>query len=256
MNSRISKEKTQNQKRAEIISALLKQAESTTYPEEAKTFSAKAQTLMAKWAIDDAMLGAVDGIDSLNIDVETMDIEADALGEMRGTLLYVIGLYNSTRVVREQPRNEVGDTVYRMHLVGAESDRHWTQTLYLSLVVQANAESAMAWMMSEPDERPQAFSQSFLQGYNSAIRAKMKEAADLAKFDAHKNYDRASVALVLQSKDDQIDLLMKDLFPNLHHTRAKSTRSNAGYTAGKVAGNKASTGRGNRVSSGAKRIGA
>lgn len=43
-------------KRMDKIIALLKQAEGTNHPEEAKTFTAKAQALMTEWEIDEAQL--------------------------------------------------------------------------------------------------------------------------------------------------------------------------------------------------------
>src|SRR5205807_2396905 len=43
----------------ERVRALLAKAESTTFPEEAEALSAKAQELMARYAIDRALLGGV-----------------------------------------------------------------------------------------------------------------------------------------------------------------------------------------------------
>ena len=244
---------TTDTKRAQIINQLLAQAESTNYPEEAKAFSAKAQKLMAKWAIDDAVLNSVNNIDSLEIDVEIIPITANYLSATKASLLNIIGKYNNCRVIKGWKNQENID----LHIIGAASDRSWVQTLFLSLLTQETRESAIAWMLSEISETPQAFATSFQMGYNNKIREQLREAYEIAERDAAKEHGQNSVALVVQSKADAVNLKTRELFPNLQSAgRGKNARSQAGYSAGQIAGAQASTGRGNKVGSGALRLGA
>ena len=129
--------------------------------------------------------------------------------------------------------------------------------MVLSLLTQETRESAIAWMLSEISETPQAFATSFQMGYNNKIREQLREAYEIAERDAAKEHGQNSVALVVQSKADAVNLKTRELFPNLQSAgRGKSARSQAGYSAGQIAGAQASTGRGNKVGSGALRLGA
>src|SRR5437868_13324419 len=75
---------------ADKIAALLRKAESTT-PEEAELLMAKAQELMAKYAIDEAMLNAARGVKDRKADPIMWD-EFVTVGIYRHAL-YMIDYY-------------------------------------------------------------------------------------------------------------------------------------------------------------------
>jgi len=161
-------------KRMQKIEALLAQAEGTPYPEEAAAFARKAQELMTRWQIDEAVLAAarqdreaqVDDIDALQFYVVS-----NIYLEGRLSLLNIVCAWNHCRATalsrcdyrcracgltwrpphaRRRPidgccscvESTKSERVKRITIVGTSRDREYARRLWLSLQVQAATEMA------------------------------------------------------------------------------------------------------------------
>lgn len=218
------------------IRALLAKAEGTKYPEEAKTFSEKAQELMAKWSIDDAMLRA-SGQDAASVDVIHFFIDANEYRSPKVALLDRIARVNDCKVVlyRQQYLEIDGKRkrMFRVDVVGYRDDAEFTETLYTSLLTQASLEiltdevqAAMELECLEGGHRIR-WRNSFMNAYGYRIEQRLKEAKERAKRDAAQQYGQ-SMALVLVGKSAIVQRKFDELYPNL----GKGSKSSAGGAVG------------------------
>lgn len=227
----------EQQDRLAKVRALLAKAESTHHPEEAKTFSEKAQELMAKWAIDDAMLRASKG-DAGSI--ETLIIWLDA-NEYRGPkirLLADLAEVNDCKcVMYPQTYREVEGVrkrQFRFEIVGYDDDRAFVETLYTSLMTQAAIElihpDVLMTMEIECEEGGHRIKwrNSFMMAYARKIRDRLTEAKERAKREAAPRYATGTMAMVLVGKAD----LVTKRFEALHPKLRKGGTSSAGQGMG------------------------
>jgi len=167
------------------IRALLAKAESTEYAEEAEALSARAQELMAKYSIDQALLAAESGRKD---DPAGRRIAVDNPYEAPKTsLLQAVATANRCRVVWSK---EVGLAT----VVGFDADLDAVELLFTSLLVQAS--SAMLHAGSRQDahgrSRTRAFRQSFLLSYAIRIGERLSQAAEHATKEAAAEQEAAS----------------------------------------------------------------
>jgi hypothetical protein len=153
------------------IRALLAKAESNEYGEEAEALSARAQELMTKYSIDQALLAVSSGREDQPVGRR---IAVDNPYEVPKTsLLQAVAVANRCRVVWTK---DVGLAT----VVGFEADLDAVEVLFTSLLVQANA--AMLREGSKQDaygaSRTRAFRQSFLVAYAIRIGERLAEAAE------------------------------------------------------------------------------
>lgn len=130
------------------IQALLDKADSTTFPEEAKTFRAKAEILMHKYRIEEAMLAKADPV---GIAPVWKDIVLCSLDNEWKDYLYSM----FTAAARHMDvRYTTGwiDGSYVLHCVGYESDLRFMEALYASARVAFNGRL-------DPDVDPDASDQ-------------------------------------------------------------------------------------------------
>ena len=167
------------------IRALLAKAEATEYAEEAEALSARAQELMAKYSIDQALLAAESGRKDAPA---ARRIAVDNPYEAPKTsLLQAVATANRCRVVWSK---EVGLAT----VVGFEADLDAVELLFTSLLVQASA--AMLHAGSRQDaygrSRTRAFRQSFLVSYAIRIGERLAEAAEHATKEAAAEQEAAA----------------------------------------------------------------
>jgi hypothetical protein len=215
----------------EKVRALLAKAESTTFPEEAEALSAKAQELMARHAIDEAMVGAAAGVDDapsgLRLPVD------DPYARAKSILLSVVASANRCRAVWFEG---LGFST----VVGFEADLEFVEVLYTSLLVQAT--SAMVAAGSQVDRsgrsRTRSFRQSFLLAYAARIGQRLREAEAAGRAEAAEAYGEALLP-VLAGRQAAVDAARDAAFP---HTVSRSvSASNAGgWAAGSAAADLAS----------------
>ncbi|BCM68514.1 hypothetical protein EASAB2608_03848 [Streptomyces sp. EAS-AB2608] len=206
------------------IRALLAKAEATGYPEEAEALTAKAQELMARHSVDEALLAAEapapDAPGACRIGVEAPYEQAKAV------LLDAVATANHCRAVWNEP---LGFST----VVGFEADLEAVELLYTSVLVQAThaMTTAEAAQRAGGRKRTKTFRQSFLAAY------------------AHRVGDRLRVAAETQVTQDLLPVLatratavtgrLERMFPETTTTRLRGVSDAAGWTEGARAADRA-----------------
>jgi hypothetical protein len=222
------------------IQALLDKAESTTFPSEAEALVAKAQELMARHAIDEAMLagaaGSRDEVDTTQI------VVAPPYASAKVSLVSAAAQANRCRVVVSKgPSGTQHCTV-----VGFPEDLGHVRTLFTSLSVQATRFLLHAQV--PPGDAPRRFRHAFLLAFGQRVGERLREAERQATLDAQAERDERgvaagepSVAVVLASRAKQVDDHLARRFGRLR-TRSASVSSAAGWHGGRRAADRASLG--------------
>ena len=225
------------------IQALLDKAESTDFPEEADALLAKAQELMSRHAIDEAMLEAA-GSGAVTEEIGSQDVIVRApYASAKTTLLGAVAHANRCRVVS---RKGPSGTQY-CSVVGYESDLANVNTLFVALSFQAVRFMLQAEVPAH--DTPRRFRHSFLVAYAMRIGERLREAEHAATEQAEHDLaagpgrlhgaDGGSVALVLASRSEKVDEAFHRANPNLRY-RKVSVSSGAGYGSGRSAADRAS----------------
>jgi hypothetical protein len=218
----------------ERVRALLAQAESTTFPEEAETFTAKAQELMARHSIDEAMIDAAspDGGSGATIVGWRIGVD-DPYASPKSLLLHYIAKANRCHSVYS------GDFGFAT-VFGTENDLEVVELLFTSLLVQAT--DAMVRAGSSVDRwgrsRTRSFRQSFLVAYSVRIGERLEAVTRQMEAEGAERYGGALLP-VLASREAAVDEAVTRAFPELTH-KAMSVTNPAGYRAGRAAAELAS----------------
>ncbi|MFI0737203.1 DUF2786 domain-containing protein [Streptomyces sp. NPDC021100] len=229
------------------IRALLAKAESTDFPDEAEAFSAKAQELMARHSLDDALLAAAadasaaEGPGVCRLGVEGPYESAKAL------LLSAVAEANHCHAVWS---GEYGFST----VVGFEADLELVELMYTSLLVQADAAMIRAADAHHrgPDERgpnergararsgrrTRDFRESFLIAYAARIGDRLSAAAR----DATEHAARPEALPVLAARDVAVGETAGRLFPETTSHRLRG-RDAEGWARGTEAADAARLGR-------------
>lgn len=208
------------------VRALLAKAESTPFEAEAEACTAKAQELMARYAIDDAMIVAGAATQttpsSMRVIVEAPYVRPKVI------LLSVVARNNRCRSVW---LDDFGfATVF-----GAPGDLWAVDLLYTSLLVQA------AVALQREQERSRSFRHAFLLSFGHRIGERLREAT--ASATAAATHSSANAFLpVLAAREDAAEAARDAAFP--HTTPLRVAMSNAaGAAAGRAAASTASIAR-------------
>ncbi|MFI1359665.1 DUF2786 domain-containing protein [Streptomyces sp. NPDC020898] len=211
------------------IRALLAKAEATGFPEEAEALSAKAQELMARHSIDEALLAAgapaADAPRACRLGVDAPYEEAKAV------LLHAVADANRCRAVWNEA---LGFST----VVGFEPDLEAVELLYTSLLVQATAAmtKAEAAQRARGRKRTKTFRQSFLAAY--AHKTGTRLAAAVAAETAATQSTTALLP-VLATRDLAVTAHVDQMFPTTTTTRLRGVTDEAGWTEGTAAANRA-----------------
>ncbi|MDI3406760.1 DUF2786 domain-containing protein [Streptomyces cavernicola] len=234
------------------IRALLAKAEATGYPEEAEALTAKAQELMARQGVDEALLAhrthAPDTPAARRIGVDAPYEAAKAI------LLDAVAGANRCRAVWNEA---FGFST----VVGFETDLDSVELLHTSLLVQATsamteAEAAqraggrtkrrarsasLEGRWRETGGRTKTFRQSFLLAYAHRIAARLDEAADHGTAAARDEAGAAAADLlpVLAARDVAVGKRTDEMFPETTSTRVRSAQDAAGWHEGTAAADRA-----------------
>jgi hypothetical protein len=212
------------------VRALLAKAESTTFPEEAEAFAAKAQQLMARHSIDQALLetraGAGDGPASLRMAVDN-PYEAPKM-----MLLQVVAEANRCRSVWMKR--------YGMStLVGHHTDLEAVEMMFTSLLVQAV--KAMTGTSARPDRygrnTTRSFRQSFLMAYAQRIGERLARATRQAGEEMAAEVG-PHLLPVLSARSAAVDETFAQLFPQLT-SHVTSITNRDGWNSGLAAADRA-----------------
>jgi hypothetical protein len=206
------------------IRALLAKAEATTYAEEAEAFSAKAQELMARHSIDDALLAARSGDRTLpgavRIGIDNPYESAKAL------LLDAVASANRSQAVWDKHNGFCT-------VVGFEADLDAVELLFTSLLVQGV--TAMNSGAVQQGGRSKAFRQSFLVAYASRIRERLNAATAQAEAETA----AGNLLPVLAARQEAVEEHTTVLFPKLRKGRAIRVSDLDGWTQGQAAADRA-----------------
>jgi hypothetical protein len=206
------------------IRALLAKAEATGFPEEAEALTAKAQELMARHSVDEALLSArthsPDAPSACRIGVEAPYETAKAV------LLDAVAGANRCRAVWN---SSFGFST----VVGFESDLESVELLHTSLLVQgatalATAESAQR---AGGRRRTKTFRQSFWTAYASRLGEHLAAVAD--------EVVTADLLPVLASRDVAVTAHTDRMFPETTTTRVRGVTDLDGWHDGLAAADRA-----------------
>lgn len=216
------------------VRALLAKAESTPFPEEAEAFTAKAQELMARHAIDAATLAADRGEDG-GVVGRRVPID-DPYFVPKALLLGAVARANRCRSVFTRSLGLA--TVF-----GHRVDLATTEVLFASLLVQATAAMTGAGAQPQPGggARTRAFRRSFLLAYGRRIGERLRGAAEAAVAEAAAS--TPSLLPVLIARTDAVERALADAYPRVGTTSTRITDL-GGWAAGTAAADRAHLGAG------------
>ncbi|MEV0687394.1 DUF2786 domain-containing protein [Nocardia sp. NPDC050378] len=201
------------------VRGLLAKAESTSFPDEAETLSAKAQELMTKYAIDHLLLEPSSDLPATRrIWLDTPYTDAKAL------LIDRVAHANRCRAIFAAEWGFVT-------VVGDDTDLDLVELLSTSLLVQATR--TMIDTADTGESRSRHYRKAFLTAYATRIGERLTEATDTTIAHAPNH-----LLPVLAARQDQIDKAFDTYFPT---ARAKgiTIRSAEGWAAGTEAATEA-----------------
>lgn len=218
------------------VRALLAKAERTDFPEEATAFTAKAQELITRHAIDLALLRAGDaaaGSAGPLGHVSARRIPLDApYATAKHVLLDAIGRANGCAVIAQ------GRTGFAA-VIGDEPSLDAVELLFTSLLVQATSAMVAAGdATAHRANRTAAFRRAFLVAFGQRIGERL-EAARAATVDAAGHADR--LLPVLADADAAVQAVTDELFPHLTD-QATRVSDGRGWDAGRAAAERADLG--------------
>ncbi|MDN5761699.1 MAG: DUF2786 domain-containing protein [Microlunatus sp.] len=208
------------------IRALLAKAESTEHAAEAEAFTAKAQDLMTRHAIDEALL--LDATDN-PVAVTSRRVHIDNPYPLEKTrLLTAVGRANRTRVIWMED-------LAMATMVGTPVDVDQVDLLFVSLLIQATRAMTEAGATRPGSfDRSPRFRRSFLTSYAVRIGERLTE----ADRDATASYGSALVP-VLRRQEEAVDVEFERLFPSVYQTGVNRTYDRRGWDAGRQAAERA-----------------
>ena len=222
------------------IEALLRKAESTDSGPEAEALLAKAQELMAKYAIDEMMLDRAAGTAKVKAEPVSIVFEVGVKGgkgvEAQTRLLNTLCEANGVRLVTLGGMFEVG-------MVGYQSDVDLVLGLFQSLRLVMIGSEVRARVTRPTWEHPTTFKVSFYNGFSNRMRHRITVAARAGRADAVAEHGTgAEVALVDRSRSVGVEFAR--VYPRVSNRRTGGSRSNssAGYRQGQAAADRADMG--------------
>jgi len=213
------------------VRALLAKAESTEFPEEAESLTAKAQELMARYSIEHALVeGSGDG-DGAAPCGRRLTID-DPYADEKSYLLAVVARANRCEAVWM-------DGVAMSTVIGFLTDLESTELLFTSLLVQATTALRVLGASAPPGarQRGRAFRRSFYLGYAGRIGERLKAATAAATDEAVIEHgDRLLPVLV--SRERAVEEATEQMFPDTSNHKVRAY-DRAGMVAGRLAADQA-----------------
>ncbi|MFF5082365.1 DUF2786 domain-containing protein [Actinoplanes sp. NPDC000266] len=204
------------------VRALLAKAEATDFPAEAEAYSAKAQELIARHSIEEALTTA--GRAEVVPFARRIGVDHPYESE-KASLLDAVARANHCHTVWSP---ELGFST----IFGYDADIDGVELLYTSLLVQANR--AMA--RDEPAKgkaRIKAFRRSFLVAYAVRIGERLSQAT------RHEIEQHSDLLPVLRNREVQVREVMRKAFPRTVRARGSRIDSLEGWESGRAAADEA-----------------
>jgi hypothetical protein len=233
------------------IRGLLATAESlaaTGHEEAAGAYIAKAHALQQKHSIDAALLDAASGTagspERGAVVTQTWLIPAP-YGRRKVDLAHVVARRTGCTGYFE-PASARGDGHYRFVVFGFPADVEWAETLFVSLVHQADSALDAAGHRRDLREHGRSFATSFMAGFTATVNQRLKEASEQAEAEAAATAGTAptSVSLVLAGKTARVEAEMRASVSHPRTSRSNGGTSRSGFDQGRSAGRRASLARG------------
>ncbi|GLU48089.1 DUF2786 domain-containing protein [Nocardiopsis ansamitocini] len=209
------------------VRALLAKAESTEFPEEAETLSARAQELMARHGIDVALLDEVPGAPSAPVGIR-VPVEGPYEAS-KATLLEVVATANHCRTVWH---SDLGFST----VLGFGAELEAVELLHTSLLAQAT--TAMVRAGSGPPgrgkkarARTKEFRQSFLAAYVQRVSERLENIAHATERAAAQQGE-PDLLPVLAARDVAVEEAVEAMFPGLVRTRTRAVGDYDGWVSG------------------------
>ncbi|MFG1883512.1 DUF2786 domain-containing protein [Micromonospora sp. NPDC049102] len=215
------------------VRALLAKAESTTFPAEAEALTGKAQELIARHSIDEALLAAGTERGDLPSGVR-LGVESPYAGA-KALLVQEVAAANRCEAVWS---DDLGFTT----VLGWPADLVAVELLYTSLLVQATA----AMLRGRAERRPgsgrrtKVWDESFLNAFALRIGERLRAATDAATEEAGQTPAGSDRLLpVLAARGEAVRERLETLFPGVTRHRL-SVRDAEGWSSGTSAADRAS----------------
>lgn len=224
------------------VRALLAKAESTTFAEEAEALTAKAQELMARHAIDAAMLDAGRAAGGTTVAAWRIGVD-DPYADAKSLLLDRIARANRSSAV--WCKDLGSSTVF-----GDRSDLEMVELLFTSLLVQATEPMLRAGRSVDRygRSRTTSFRKSFLVSYAVRIGERLAAATESAVAEGAERHGSALLP-VLASRAEAVDEALHEAFPDTY-SRGPAASNHSGWLAGRAAAEMASLGVGQELATG------
>lgn len=227
------------------VRMLLAKAESTPFEAEAETFTAGAQSLMARHSIDAALLARAghDRTGGRGSDPQGRRIGIDNPYEgPKAALLQVVASANRCRMVWSR---ELGFGT----IVGFESDVDGVEVLFTSLLVQATRTLAAAGSRTDPHggSRTRSFRQSFLAAFADRIGERLREATAQEEVAAADRTNGRELVPILTARAREVDDMVDTWFPDVRRASFGSARDAEGWHSGRSAADRAELGSARRL---------
>ena len=222
------------------VRGLLAKAEATPFEEEAAAFTAKAQELMSRHAIDRVALADDGARDEVPAGVR-LGVD-DPYAEAKAMLLAEVADANRCRAVWSK---EFGfSTVF-----GFADDLESVELLYTSLLVQATTSMTAYGRRSTAAgrSRTRSFRKAFLLSFATRIGHRLRDASDAAVGDAVGRHGR-SLLPVLADRRASVADAVEAAFPNMTSVRSSIATDAEGWAAGRAAADLAALWGANEVS--------
>ncbi len=229
--------------RLSLVRALLAKAEASEYPEEAEAFTAKASELIARYAIDDALLWAA-GVSESDREQPT-ELRLVVLSPYRAqkaVLVDAVARAQGCRAVRLGART--GSDREEVSIVGFPGDLRRVETLLTSLLVQLTSAMLSGAPAGLSSSASAGWRRSFIVGFADSIRTRLESDRRDRSAATSRAGGSTSVALVLVERDEHVVGEFRRRFPHVRSSWASSGSSRSGADAGRRAGREASLSRG------------
>lgn len=218
---------------AEKIRKLIAHAEGTNSEEEATNYWSKAQELMARYAIDEAMVRRSKAVNTNIIERRIADVGIKDFRGAKIQLLHVVALRNRCKMI---------DMGNHSAVVGTDSDTRFVEMLYTSLMLEG-WRCMLADRKKDPEgrARPNPYALNWLVAYTNRINSRLAEANRKAQEAAQSEAKEGTVAIVLRDHQQKVEEEFNKLYPFTKKGRTSRPRDwmEGAYSAGKAAGSNA-----------------
>jgi hypothetical protein len=215
------------------IRALLAKAESTTFAPEAETFTAGAQSLMARHSIDRALLASLEQRSCEDPDGRRIGIDNPYDGP-KAMLLGAVAGANRCRTVWSR---DLGFST----VIGFSVDLDAVELLFTSLLVQATASMMQSGSRIDGQgrSRTRSFRQSFLTAYASRIGQRLTETTGIQTSEVAAQPAGRDLLPVLAARSEAVDKAVNAMFPQMTTHRVGSVTHQEGWLSGLSAADQA-----------------